>query len=57
MGIKFLASQLKHPLTTSRVLTPSNFRLSYTPNFFRVSAAIGTVLFTGLEMMFKIAWQ
>jgi hypothetical protein len=33
------------------------FLLSYTPIFFRASAAMGTVEFTGLEMMFRMAWQ
>jgi len=42
--------------TTSKVVTPITLRLSYTPMAFRVSAAMGTVEFTGLEMMFKIAW-
>lgn len=33
------------------------FLLSYTPIFFRASAAMGTVEFTGLEMMFRMACQ
>jgi hypothetical protein len=32
-------------------------RLSYTPIFFSASAAMGTVELTGLEMMFRMAWQ
>ena len=41
--------------TTSRVVTPMSFFGSYTPAAFSVSAAIGTVLFTGLLMMLMIA--
>jgi hypothetical protein len=39
------------------VVTPRTLRASYTPSFFRVSAAMGTVLLTGLLMMFRIALE
>ncbi len=45
------------PRTTSRVVTPSKRFSSYTPIFLRVSAAMGTVELTGLEMMFSSAWR
>lgn len=41
--------------TTSNVVTPMSFFLSYTLAAFSTSAAIGTVEFTGLEMMLMIA--
>lgn len=41
--------------TTSRVVTPMIFRLSYTPIRLSVSAAMGTVELTGLEMMLMMA--
>jgi len=37
--------------TTSRVVTPKSFLGLYTPCFLRTSAAMGTVEFTGLEIM------
>ncbi len=37
--------------TTSSVVTPSTLRLSYTPAAFMTSAVMGTVEFTGLEMI------
>ena len=37
--------------TTSSVVTPNSFLGSYTPLAFRISAAMGTVEFTGLLMM------
>lgn len=37
--------------TTSNVVTPNTFAGLYTPCFFRVSTAIGNVLFTGLVMI------
>ena len=43
--------------TTSSVVTPMSFFGSYTPAAFSVSAAIGTVLFTGLLMMLMIACE
>lgn len=43
--------------TTSRVVTPNTFLGSYLPSFFRVSAAMGTVELTGLEMMFSRAYR
>ena len=39
------------PPTTSRVVMPMTLRESYTPIFFRISTAIGTVELTGLEIM------
>mmetsp|Transcript_23796 Transcript_23796/g.67295 ORF Transcript_23796/g.67295 Transcript_23796/m.67295 type:complete len:203 (+) Transcript_23796:464-1072(+) len=36
---------------TSNVVTPTSFCGLYTPAFFKTSAAIGTVLLTGLEMI------
>ncbi|CSB68504.1 Uncharacterised protein [Vibrio cholerae] len=33
------------------MVTPNSLRLSYTPAFFSTSAAIGTVVFTGLVIM------
>mmetsp|Transcript_11075 Transcript_11075/g.14635 ORF Transcript_11075/g.14635 Transcript_11075/m.14635 type:complete len:211 (-) Transcript_11075:246-878(-) len=39
----------------SRVVTPHNFFGLYTPFFFRISAAIGTVELTGLEMIARTA--
>ena len=41
--------------TMSRVLTPKILLGLYLPAFLKISAAIGTVLFTGLEMMAMIA--
>ena len=35
----------------SNVVTPNNLRLSYTPAFFNTSAAIATVVFTGLVII------
>mmetsp|Transcript_6500 Transcript_6500/g.24528 ORF Transcript_6500/g.24528 Transcript_6500/m.24528 type:complete len:229 (-) Transcript_6500:341-1027(-) len=42
-------------LTTSRVDTPKSFLGSYVPACLKISAAIGTVLFTGLLMMLTSA--
>lgn len=42
-------------LTTSKVVTPSSLLLSYVPAALKISAAIGTVEFTGFEMMAMIA--
>ena len=41
--------------TTSRVVTPMSLAGSYTPAALSTSAVIGTVEFTGLEMMLMIA--
>mmetsp|Transcript_111981 Transcript_111981/g.219512 ORF Transcript_111981/g.219512 Transcript_111981/m.219512 type:complete len:213 (-) Transcript_111981:130-768(-) len=41
--------------TTSKVVTPNNFLGLYTPCFFKVSAKIGTVEFTGLLITRNIA--
>jgi hypothetical protein len=38
-------------LTTSRVVTPNNLFLLYVPFFLSTSAKIGTVEFTGLEII------
>jgi hypothetical protein len=38
-------------LTISRVVTPKILLGSYTPAFLNISAAMGTVELTGLEMM------
>ena len=40
---------------TSNVVTPHSLVGSYTPCFFKTSAAIGTVLLTGLEIMARTA--
>jgi hypothetical protein len=42
-------------LTMSSVLTPKIFFGLYLPAFLKISAAMGTVLFTGFEMMAMIA--
>ncbi|KAJ6290505.1 hypothetical protein OIU76_028129 [Salix suchowensis] len=42
-------------LTTSSVVTPKSFFGSYTPFFFKTSAAIGTVELTGLLIMWMKA--
>ena len=39
----------------SKVVTPHSFLGSYTPFFFRISAAMGTVEFTGFEMIASTA--
>lgn len=41
--------------TTSNVVTPKSFFLSYTPAAFKISAAMGTVELTGLEIMLIMA--
>ena len=41
---------------TSSVVTPNSLRLSYTPADLRTSAKMGTVEFTGLEMIRKHAF-
>mmetsp|Transcript_43590 Transcript_43590/g.103590 ORF Transcript_43590/g.103590 Transcript_43590/m.103590 type:complete len:239 (+) Transcript_43590:340-1056(+) len=42
--------------TTSRVVTPSSLRGSYTPCFLRTAEAMGTVELTGFEMIRSIAF-
>ncbi len=49
------SSGLQDMRTTSNVVTPNSFLLSYTPAAFRTSAAIGTVELTGLEIMLIMA--
>lgn len=43
-------TRVTHTHSPSRVVTPNSLLGSYTPAFFKMPAAMGTVEFTGLEM-------